>query len=497
MRLEGEASEASIEGEAAAEAQFEGYPEDARSDAAGGRGSGRSCWRVSGRPSRAARRGPLSRAARSSPPPPPSGRSSTAIRSLDLDTKVELDSLRRALNEANRLAYRNAWAAEASVAATGSWTPSTLAWPRTTGPRPSSPRCTYATARTGKPRRAGLEGVLFDPRFAGGLALAGIWAIGHFRGQSQGVADIRFANPSPITSGSVGAFSAIPVDSRGRTITATISWASDTSNVLEVNQTTGQYTAGNPGTATITVTPENSAASRSWSASLPPLIWPLRPLRPLPLHLLRLLRLLRPLRPLPLHLRPLLRPLPLHLLRPLLRPLSLLRPLAARSSCWARRGSCAVGVAAGRGGNRRRPGARGGHPAGQAGDRDPGRADGLPLRHGSDLPDPGTGRRSRSGRATTSSASRRRAGSAPDSSRPARGRLRRSDDAPRALDPGPADVRRGPGLALTGTGVVVAAVDWGVDVDSAAFRWPRPSGKPAGHRPGRHPVPRRSGTSAT
>jgi subtilisin family serine protease len=34
------------------------------------------------------------------------------------------------------------------------------------------------------------------------------------------------------------------------------------------------------------------------------------------------------------------------------------------------------------------------------------------------------------------------------------------------------DVRRSPGLALTGAGVVVAAIDWGVDVDSAAFRWP-------------------------
>jgi len=36
----------------------------------------------------------------------------------------------------------------------------------------------------------------------------------------------------------------------------------------------------------------------------------------------------------------------------------------------------------------------------------------------------------------------------------------------------PTDVRRSPGLTLTGTGVVVASVDWGVDVDSAAFRWP-------------------------
>jgi subtilisin family serine protease/LAS superfamily LD-carboxypeptidase LdcB len=42
----------------------------------------------------------------------------------------------------------------------------------------------------------------------------------------------------------------------------------------------------------------------------------------------------------------------------------------------------------------------------------------------------------------------------------------------------PTDVRRRPGLALTGRDVVVAAVDWGVDVDSAAFRWPEPAAGP-------------------
>ena len=40
----------------------------------------------------------------------------------------------------------------------------------------------------------------------------------------------------------------------------------------------------------------------------------------------------------------------------------------------------------------------------------------------------------------------------------------------------PTDVRRGPELGLTGAGVVVATIDWGVDVDSAAFRWPADPG---------------------
>lgn len=66
---------------------------------------------------------------------------------------------------------------------------------------------------------------------------------------------------------------------------------------------------------------------------------------------------------------------------------------------------------------------------------------------------------------------------------------------PAAGPPGPAtpalpstgatDVRRSPGLALTGAGVVVACVDWGVDVDSASFRWPDdPAAAGGDHRAG-------------
>ena len=47
------------------------------------------------------------------------------------------------------------------------------------------------------------------------------------------------------------------------------------------------------------------------------------------------------------------------------------------------------------------------------------------------------------------------------------------------------DLRRSPALALTGADVVVASVDWGVDLDSDAFRWPDdPVAAGAGHEPG-------------
>lgn len=251
--FEGEATEA-FEGEAAGEGQYEGYGEDARSDA---RRRARQRQILLARQRQAQSRRPVRPPQPRRPVPAPQRQVMTAIRSLDLDTKVELDSLRRALNEANRLAYRNAWAAEASVAA------SQVLDSFDTGLAPHDwAKALIRGAPTlllapGKARRPGLEGVLFDPRVAGGVALAGIWAIGHFRGQSHGVTDIRIANPSPLASGDGGTFSAIPVDGHGRTVTATITWSSDTPDVLQVNATTGQYTAGVAGTANVTATADN------------------------------------------------------------------------------------------------------------------------------------------------------------------------------------------------------------------------------------------------
>jgi subtilisin family serine protease len=59
-------------------------------------------------------------------------------------------------------------------------------------------------------------------------------------------------------------------------------------------------------------------------------------------------------------------------------------------------------------------------------------------------------------------------------------------DHPSAAPPSvcPADLRRGPELGLTGAGVVVAAIDWGVDFDSAAFRWPADRVAAGGNKPG-------------
>ena len=114
-----------------------------------------------------------------------------------------------------------------------------------------------------------------------------------------------------------------------------------------------------------------------------------------------------------------------------------------------RRGPGPVGIAAGRSGSRRRPGARGDHPAGPAGNRDPRCADRLPLRHDSDLPDPRAGRR----RGTGAARRRQPQGGARPQPRIRAGR-RLGGTGPTRAGPSlrPTDVRRSPGLALTGEG---------------------------------------------
>jgi hypothetical protein len=248
---EGEAAEAGYEGEGAGEAAYEGWGESARSDAR---------RRARQRQIMVARQRQAQLRRRPAPPRPVSTAPSQAVRavrsevrSLDLDTKIALDSLRSRLDQANRLAYRNAWAAEASAAA------SQVLDSFETGLAPHDwARAVIRGAPTlllapGKARRPGLEGVLFDPRVAGGALLAGIWAIGHFRSTSSGVSAIRIANPSPVAAGASGKFNGIPVDRSGRTVSATVTWESDNSAVLDVKPT-GDYVAGVAGTVNVTAT---------------------------------------------------------------------------------------------------------------------------------------------------------------------------------------------------------------------------------------------------
>jgi hypothetical protein len=178
------------------------------------------------------------------------------VRSLDLETKVALDSLRSRLNEANRMAYRNAWAAEASVAA------SQVLDSFETGLAPHDwARALIRIAPTvfiapGRPRGSGLERIVTDPRVAGSALLAGIFLVGHFRSASQGVADIVI-NPVPpgqLAAGQRGNLTGYAVDKQGNPIPGiSITWSSQDPNILQV-ASDGAFNSQNAGPTLVIAT---------------------------------------------------------------------------------------------------------------------------------------------------------------------------------------------------------------------------------------------------
>jgi uncharacterized protein YjdB len=237
---EGEA----YEGEGAGDA-YEAWGEDARSDARR-RARQRQIMLARQRQAQLRRRPAPRPVPQRRPPVTTPAQAVTAVRSevrsLDLDTKVALDTLRSRLDEANRLAYRNAWAAEASVAA------SQVLDSFKTGLDPHDwARAVIRGAPTlllapGKPRKPGLEGILFDPRVAGGALVAAIFAIGHFRSASQGVDSIRVSPPTiTLDPGGKATLFATPVDRKGNPVAnVPLTWDSADDTIAQLSATTGE-----------------------------------------------------------------------------------------------------------------------------------------------------------------------------------------------------------------------------------------------------------------
>jgi hypothetical protein len=222
---EGEGGEA-YEGEAG-EASYDAWGEDARS-----RQRARQRRIIQERQLQARRRRPPPPRrpviTAPSPAPSPAVRAvRSEVRSLDLDTKVALDSLRAQLSQAHRLAYRNAWAAEASVAA------SQVLDSFEDGLKPHDwARALIRGAPTlvlapGKPIKPGVAGYLFDPRVAGGAVVAAIFAIGHFRGTTRGVNSISITPSGTVevhVGESVNLFG-VAVDHKGNDVDGiTLNW---------------------------------------------------------------------------------------------------------------------------------------------------------------------------------------------------------------------------------------------------------------------------------
>jgi hypothetical protein len=212
------------------------------------------------RPAAPRRGAPPQRVPRTAGPSP--RQTITAVRSLDLETKVAHDSLRRALEESNRRATRATYAALASVAVDqglDSFGTDLDNHPYVRAGARFAPLLLLSPEK----KKGGFEGFVADPRLWGFVAISGIAVIGKFRSAGQGVHTINIFNPGPITLGApadapvTGTLTAVVLDKSGNVLPPAqypITWASQSpDNALTVNNaSTGAYTAGAPGTALVT-----------------------------------------------------------------------------------------------------------------------------------------------------------------------------------------------------------------------------------------------------
>ncbi|HEY1324805.1 MAG TPA: Ig-like domain-containing protein, partial [Streptosporangiaceae bacterium] len=196
------------------------------------------------------------------PVPPPGQRQAiTAIRSLDLETKVSQDSLRRALEASNRRAARATWAAVASAAVDQGLD--------SFGADLDNHEYIKAGARfapllflSPEKTKRGVEGFVTDPRVIGGAAILSIALLGNFRTRSQGIASLSIVPPSgrivaPDVGTSTGTITANALDRHGKLVSSqpAITWSSSdpgTLAFLDPNVGTFTLTAGNTGTVQVT-----------------------------------------------------------------------------------------------------------------------------------------------------------------------------------------------------------------------------------------------------
>jgi hypothetical protein len=247
----------------AADAEYAGdsasdYAEDSRSDA---RRRARQRQIMLARQRRAQSAPPAPR-----PAVPPRGPVVRAIRAepraTDLETRAMLERLRRRLDEANRAATRNAWAAEASTAASQILDSFDTGLAEHDWARAAIRGAPTLLLTPGKPRRPGLEGILLDPRVAGGALLAAIWAVGRFTNVSKGVDSVSASIvPSATTlnehDGNSIQVVAVALDRVGAQVpNAAFLFESSDNNTFTVSQTgfTATVTAVKTGTASLKVT---------------------------------------------------------------------------------------------------------------------------------------------------------------------------------------------------------------------------------------------------
>lgn len=174
----------------------------------------------------------------------------SAIRSLDLETKVQEDRFRTGMAAASKRMSRSEYAAVAG-AAVNQFIESFQA--------PDNPffraalRFSPLLLLSPQSRGTGVEGFARDPRVVGGATVAAITLLGENRNRFSQAATIDVLAPSQLTTGQTDRFAADVFDRAGRPVPGEVTWSSDNTSVVSIDSKTGVVTVGDtPGTAIVT-----------------------------------------------------------------------------------------------------------------------------------------------------------------------------------------------------------------------------------------------------
>ena len=173
-----------------------------------------------------------------------------AVRTLDLETKVQEDSFRRAIGLQGKRMSRSEYVAVAS-AATNQFIESFDA--------PDNPffraalRFAPLLLLSPQPRGTGLETFIKDPRVVGGVAVAGIVLVGENRKRFTASRNIAIVGPSAMKVASPNdQFFADVSDGRGVVIPSKVTWSSSDPTVATIDPDSGKITALKAGPVTVT-----------------------------------------------------------------------------------------------------------------------------------------------------------------------------------------------------------------------------------------------------
>lgn len=178
-------------------------------------------------------------------------RTASAVRTLDLENKVQEDTFRNAIAAQNKRLARGEYAAVAG-AAVSQFIDSFNAPdnPYAKAALRFSPLLLLSPAKTG----TGIESMIRDPRVFGAAAVAGLVFFGERRKKSTDVRSIEFVGPTMITAGTAYPIGANVLDEHGRPVPAAeVTW-STSSDLVTIDRTAGTVTASGAGAAVITAT---------------------------------------------------------------------------------------------------------------------------------------------------------------------------------------------------------------------------------------------------